>query len=125
MNSQGYMYMLIEQINRHLYKIAHCKNTASNLLDYIEKKALRCDKKERFLHQRLWSRARQRERLTDQISFERLKNYFERLAVNGLKQNKNFERLTVNGYGKISNGVSFLTESELNQKGALYVNNQP
>ena len=49
--------------------------------------------------------------LTDRISFERLKNYFERLAVSG--------------YGKISNGVSFLTESEQNRKGELYVNNQP
>ena len=48
---------------------------------------------------------------TDRISFKCLKNYFEQLAVNG--------------YGKISNGVSFLTESEQNRKGALYVNNQP
>ena len=49
--------------------------------------------------------------LTDRISFKRLKNYFERLAVNG--------------YGKVSNGVSFLTESEQNQNGSVYVNNQP
>ena len=42
-----------------------------------------------------------------------------------LKQNKNFERLAVNGYEKISNGVSFLTESKQNQKWALYANNQP
>ena len=32
---------------------------------------------------RVWSRARQRDLLTDRISFERLKSYFERLAVNG------------------------------------------
>ena len=104
MNSQGYMHIfyslewngpiydifssvrLIGQTNRHLYKIAQYKNTASNLLlDYIEKEALRCNKKERFLHGRFWSRARQRDVLhvTDRISFERLKNYFERLAVNG------------------------------------------
>ena len=42
-----------------------------------------------------------------------------------LKENKNFEWLAVNGYGKISNGVSFLTESEQNRKGELNVNNQP
>ena len=42
-----------------------------------------------------------------------------------LKENKNFEWLAVNGYGKILNGVSFLTESEQNQNGELYVNNQP
>ena len=48
--------------------------------------------------------------LTDRISFERLKNYFERLAVHALNRTKNFERLAVNGCGKISNGVSFLNE---------------
>ena len=37
-----------------------------------------------------------------------------------MKRNKNFQRLAVDGYGKISNRVSFLTESEQNQKGALY-----
>ena len=84
------------------------------------KKHYGATKKERFLHGRFWSRARQRDVRTDRISFERLKNYFERL-----KQNKNFEWLAVNGYGKISNGASFLTESEQNRKGALYVNNQP
>ena len=42
-----------------------------------------------------------------------------------MKQNKSFERLDVDGYVKISNRVSFLTESEQNQKRALYVNNQP
>ena len=47
--------------------------------------------------------------LTDRISFERLKNYFERL-----KENKNFKWLAVNGYGKILNGVRFLTENEQN-----------
>ena len=53
---------LIGQATRHLYKIAHKKNTASNLLfDYIEKEALRCNKNERFLHGRFWSRARQRD----------------------------------------------------------------
>ena len=94
MNSQGYMYIfrmersdlsvrLIGQTNRHLYKIAHCKNTASNLLDYIEKEALRCNKKERFLYGIFWSRARQRDVLAHRISFERVKNHFERLAVNG------------------------------------------
>ena len=50
MNSQAHMYiydifssvLLIGQTNRHLYKITHLKNTASNLLlDYIEKEALR------------------------------------------------------------------------------------
>ena len=58
MNSQGYMYIfrmersdlslrLIKQTNRRLYKIAYYKNKASNLLlDYIEKEALRCHKKE-------------------------------------------------------------------------------
>ena len=67
---------LIGQTNRHLYKIAQYKNTASNLLlDHIEKEALRCNKKERFLHGRFWSRARQRDVLRDRISFERLKNY--------------------------------------------------
>ena len=99
MNSQGCMHIfridgpiydifssvrLIEQTNRHVYKVAQYKNTASNLLlDYIEKEALQCNKKEQFLHGRFWSRARQRDVLTDRISFERLKNYFERLAVNG------------------------------------------
>ena len=95
MNSQGYMYIfrmersdlsvrLTGQTNRHLYKIAHYKNKASNpLLDYIEKEALRCNKKERFLHGRFWSRVRQRDVLTNRISFERVKNYFERLAVDG------------------------------------------
>ena len=34
--------------DRHLFKIAHYKNTASNLLDYIKKEALRCNKKEPF-----------------------------------------------------------------------------
>ena len=59
----------------------------------------------------------QRDVLTDRISFERLKNYFERLAVNGGNRTK------------ISNGwknfewSEFLTESEQNQKGALHVNN--
>ena len=66
---------LIGQTNRHLHKIAQYKNTASNLLlDYIEKEALRCNKKERFLHGRFWSRARQRDVLRDRMSFERLKN---------------------------------------------------
>ena len=94
MNSQWYMYMfrkersdlsvhLIGQTNRHLYKIAHYKNIASNLLDYIEKEALRCNKREQFLHGRFWSRSRQRDVLTNGISFERVKNYFERLTVNG------------------------------------------
>ena len=31
---------LVGQTNRHLYKITPYKNTASNLLDYIEKEAL-------------------------------------------------------------------------------------
>ena len=34
-----------------------------------------------------------------------------------LKKNKNFERLAVNSYGKIPNGVSFLTESEQTKMG--------
>ena len=34
----------IGQTNRHLYKITPYKNAASNLLDYIEKEALRCNK---------------------------------------------------------------------------------
>ena len=42
-----------------------------------------------------------------------------------MKRNKNFKQLAVDGYGKISNRVSFLTESKQNQKGALYVNSQP
>ena len=75
--------LLIGQTNRHLYKITHLKNTASNLfLDYIEKEALRCNKEERF-HGRFWSPARQQDVLTDRISFKRLRKYFERLAVNG------------------------------------------
>ena len=40
-------------------------------------------KKERFLHGRFWSRARQRDVLTDRISSEQLRDYFEQLAVNG------------------------------------------
>ena len=118
--SRLHVHLQNGQTNRHLYKIVHYKNTALNFFDYIEKEALRCNKKERFLHGRFWSRARQRDEVTDRISFERQKNYFERL-----KQNKNFEQRAVNGYGKISNGVSFLTESEQNQKSAFYVNNQP
>ena len=39
---------LIGQTNRHLYKITPYKNTASNLLDYIEKEALRCNKENDF-----------------------------------------------------------------------------
>ena len=58
--------------------------------------------------------------LTDRILLERLKNYFKQLAVNGSNR-----QLAVNSYGRISNAVNFLTESEQNQKGALYVNNQP
>ena len=53
------------------------------------------------------------------------KELFQMACCERLKQNKNLERLAVNGYGKILNGVSFLTESEQNQKGAFYVNNQP
>ena len=41
------------------------------------------------------------------------------------KKNQNLERLAVNSYGKILNGVSFLTESEQNQNGSFHVNNQP
>ena len=68
---------LIGQTNRHLYKINHYKNRASNLLlEYIEKEALRRNKKEQFLH------GRQRDVLTDRISFKWLKNYFGQLAVN-------------------------------------------
>ena len=52
------------------------------------------------------------------------KESFRMAHCEQLKQNKNFERLAVNSCGKISNGVTFLTESEQDQKGALYVNNQ-
>ena len=47
------------------------------------------------------------------------------LCCERLKENKNFKWLAMNGYGKILNVVSFVTESEQNQNGALYVNNQP
>ena len=46
-------------------------------------RSIKCNKKERFLRGRFWSPARQRDLLTERISFERLKNYIERLAVNG------------------------------------------
>ena len=85
MNSQGYVYITFRmgrQIVTYI-KSPITKTAASNLFDYIEKEALRCNKKERFLHGRFLSRARQRDVLTDRILFEQLKNYFERLTVNG------------------------------------------
>ena len=68
-----------------------------NKITFALRRERRCNKKELFLPGRFWSRARKQDLLTDQISFE---------------------WLTVNGYGKILDGVSFVTESEQNQKKA-------
>ena len=55
----------------------------NNKITFALHRERRCNKKKQFLHGRFSSRARQRDLLTDRISFERLKSYFERLAVNG------------------------------------------
>ena len=77
---------IVTYIKSSITKILHQTTSSSrynNIITFALHRERMCNKKEQFLRGKFWPRARQRDVLTDRISFGRVKNYFERLAVNG------------------------------------------